>query len=218
MTLLPQMPIPFGLVLASLLSVFSHTVFAGEMTLYTDTTPTTTSSLAPDETYTGLAAYDPTRLTPPSPPSPAVTSLSLSIPSDGTGVASQGLSLSKPHKGNFLGFSIELSVATSLLGSSSGNLKVPFLNFMANIQNRAGAGPIIRVGGNSQEGSTIFVDGLEGGVAMEKIKVSSGVVSFITQMSEGRKNRVTDLELRPIRLSSTILLNCFISCPTLHRL
>lgn len=64
----------------------------------------------------------------------------------------------------------------------------------------------------------MFVDGLEGGVAMEKIKVSSGVVSLITQMSEGRKNRVTDLELRPIRLSSTILLNCFISCPTLHRL
>ncbi|KIR52771.1 hypothetical protein I315_04634 [Cryptococcus gattii Ru294] len=175
MTLLPQMPIHFGLVLVSVLSVFSHTVFAGTMTLYTDTTPTTTSSLAPDETYTGLAAYDPTRLTPPSPPSPAVTSLSLSIPSDGAGVASQGLSLSIPHKGNFLGFSIELSVATSLLGSSSSNLKVPFLNFMANIQNRAGAGPIIRVGGNSQEGSTIFVDGLEGGVAMEKIKVSSGV-------------------------------------------
>lgn len=89
---------------------------------------------------------------------------------------------------------------------------------MANIQNRAGAGPIIRVGGNSQEGSTIFVDGLEGGVAMEKIKVSSGVVSLITQMSKGRKNRVTDLELRPTRLSSTILLNCFISCPTLHPL
>ncbi|AFR98329.1 hypothetical protein C343_06306 [Cryptococcus neoformans C23] len=175
MALLPHIPISFTLVLFSILSIFSHTVLADEVTLYTDTAPTTTSSLAAGQTYTGLPAYDPTRLTPPAPPSPAVTSLSLSIPSDGAGVASEGLSLSIPQKGNFLGFSIELSVATSLLGSSSGNLKVPFLNFMANIQNRAGAGPIIRVGGNSQEGSTIFVDGLEGGVAMEKIKVSSGV-------------------------------------------
>lgn len=64
---------------------------------------------------------------------------------------------------------------------------MPFLNFMANIQNRAGAGPIIRVGGNSQEGSTIFVDGLEGGVAMEKIKVSSGVVSLLHRCRKGER-------------------------------
>lgn len=129
MALLPHIPISFTLVLFSILSIFSHTVLADEVTLYTDTAPTTTSSLAAGQTYTGLPAYDPTRLTPPAPPSPAVTSLSLSIPSDGAGVASEGLSLSIPQKGNFLGFSIELSVATSLLGSSSGNLKVPFFEF-----------------------------------------------------------------------------------------
>ncbi|WVQ76983.1 hypothetical protein IAR50_006662 [Cryptococcus sp. DSM 104548] len=149
---------------------------ADAVTLYTGSDVTaTTSSLAAGETYTGAAAYDPTRLTAPSPPSAAVTSITMSIPSNGAGVAAEGLSLSIPQKGNFLGFSIEMSVATSLLGARSGTLKVPFLNFMANIQNRAGAGPIVRVGGNSQEGSTIFVDGLEDGAAMDKIKVSSGV-------------------------------------------
>ncbi|TYJ52266.1 hypothetical protein B9479_007140 [Cryptococcus floricola] len=148
----------------------------GAVTLYTGASTTATAtSLAAGETYTGLAAYDPTRLTAPTPPSPAVTSITMSIPSNGDGVVAENLALSIPQKGNFLGFSIELSVATSIMGARSGTLKVPFLNFMANIQNRAGVGAIVRVGGNSQEGSTIFVDGLDEGAAMEKIKVSSGV-------------------------------------------
>ncbi|WVQ82507.1 hypothetical protein IAT38_004636 [Cryptococcus sp. DSM 104549] len=150
---------------------------ASGLTLYTGgTTYTATStSYAAGESYTGLPAYDPTRLTAPSPPENPVTSYTLSLPATGDAVLAAGGALSIPQKGNFLGFSIELSVATSILGSAGGNLKVPFLNFMANIQNRAGAGALVRVGGNSQEGSTIFVDGLDDGLAMEKIKVSSGV-------------------------------------------
>ncbi|WRT64397.1 uncharacterized protein IL334_001329 [Kwoniella shivajii] len=147
------------------------------LTLYTgDQTATATSTAsAANGTYTGLAAYDPTTLTPPTPPSPAVTSYTLTLPTNAQGVIDGGHQLSISQKGNFLGFSVELSIANSLMGASSTNMKVPFLNYMANIQNRAGSGPIIRVGGNSQEGSSIFVGGLEDGAILDKIKVSSGV-------------------------------------------
>ncbi|WWC99951.1 hypothetical protein V866_006860 [Kwoniella sp. B9012] len=157
----------------SLLSLIS----AQSLTLYTgDTTATATSTASAAEgSYTGLAAYDPTVLTPPTPPETPVTSYTLTLPSNGQAVLDQGLSLSIAQKGNFLGFSVELSIANSLMGSSSTNMKVPFLNYMANIQNRAGVGPVIRVGGNSQEGSTIFTGGLEDGAVLDKIKVSSGV-------------------------------------------
>ncbi|WWC86516.1 uncharacterized protein L201_001393 [Kwoniella dendrophila CBS 6074] len=154
--------------LLSLITAQSLTVYkAGETTA---TASATTS--AASGTYTGLAAYDPTVLTPPSPPSQAVTSYTLNLPSNGQAVLDGGYSLSIPQKGNFLGFSVELSIANSLMGSSSTNMKVPFLNYMANIQNRAGVGPIIRVGGNSQEGSSVFVNGLQDGAVLDKIKVS----------------------------------------------
>ncbi|WVW82605.1 hypothetical protein I302_104616 [Kwoniella bestiolae CBS 10118] len=163
--------------LTPLILSFLSTISAQSLTLYTgDNTATATSTAsAPDGTYTGLAAYDPTVLTPPTPPSTPVTSYTLTLPANGQAVLDSGLSLSIPQKGNFLGFSVELSIANSLMGSSSTNMKVPFLNYMANIQNRAGVGPVIRVGGNSQEGSSIFVDGLADGAVLDKIKVSEGV-------------------------------------------
>ncbi len=68
------------------------------------------------------------------------------------------------------------SRAPPAVGSTPTNLKVPFLNYMANIRTRAGQGAIVRVGGNSQEGSTLFLDGLKGNI-MDKIKVGSTVVS-----------------------------------------
>ncbi|WVR06098.1 hypothetical protein IAU60_003126 [Kwoniella sp. DSM 27419] len=162
---------PLALVASLFLVSFTS---AQDLTVYTGagTAPTSTTSLSPDATYTGLAAYDPTRLTPPSPPESPVTSFSLNVPNTPEAVAAANLQLSIPQKGNFLGFSVELSVANTIMGSSATNLKVPFLNYMSNIQNRAGAGAIVRVGGNSQEGSTIFTDALPDGGVLNKIKVS----------------------------------------------
>ncbi|WWC66141.1 uncharacterized protein I206_100041 [Kwoniella pini CBS 10737] len=158
------------------LSILSS-ISGQSLTVYTggETATATSTATAASGTYTGLAAYDPTVLTPPSAPATPVTSYTLTLPTNSQAVLDAGLSLSISQKGNFLGFSVELSIANSLMGSSSTNLKVPFLNYMANIQNRAGVGPIIRVGGNSQEGSSIFVGGLADGAVLDKIKVSSGV-------------------------------------------
>jgi hypothetical protein len=139
------------------------------VTLYTAKTTPTTSSLAAGATYTGLAAYDPTVLDPPAPPSPPITSYTISIPPDAVSLQNDGYLLSIPQKGNFLGFSIELSVADVVMGKTPSTLKVQFLNYMANIQVRAGQGPIVRVGGNTQEGSTIFSDGLPGGAEIQKV-------------------------------------------------
>lgn len=58
--------------------------------------------------------------------------------------------LSIKQNGNFMGFSIELSVAQTTLGRNSTHLQVPFLNYMANIRARGGS-VSIRVGGNSQD-------------------------------------------------------------------
>ncbi|WWC58858.1 uncharacterized protein I303_101403 [Kwoniella dejecticola CBS 10117] len=160
-----------SLVSLTLTSAQSLTVYTGG----TAATTTTDTASAASGTYTGLAAYDPTVLTPPPAPATPVTSYTLNLPANGQAVLDAGMALSIPQKGNFLGFSVELSIANSLMGSSSTNMKVPFLNYMANIQNRAGVGPIIRVGGNSQEGSSLFVDGLQDGAVLDKIKVSEGV-------------------------------------------
>ncbi|KAG8773967.1 hypothetical protein FRC12_002210 [Ceratobasidium sp. 428] len=94
-----------------------------------------------------LAAYDQTVLNSPSPPSPAV----------GGNVAVQlypgGMNnLSIKQKGDFMGFSIELSVAQTTLGKNSTILMVPFLNYLANIRARGGS-VAVRVGGNSQDQS-----------------------------------------------------------------
>ena len=75
-----------------------------------------------------------------------------------------------PQRGNFLGFSIELSVADVIMGKNGEQLKPEFLNYLANIQVRAGQGPLIRVGGNTQEGSTIYANGLADGLELDKIK------------------------------------------------
>jgi hypothetical protein len=123
-----------------------------------------------------------------------------------------GAELSIKQRGNFLGFSIELSVANTIsafrrassngrqlwpclrfksltrprpchapppVGSSATNLKVPFLNYLANIRTRAGQGAIVRVGGNSQEGSTLFLEGMTN-IMIDKIKLPGAeVVSWI---------------------------------------
>lgn len=119
--------LPFFLLVA-LLSLPSGAQAA--VTVYTGK-PTGVAPSQPSASYTGLPAYDPTRLTPPSPPSPPINSGNVALPANSAAAAAQGLPLSIPQKGNFLGFSIELSVADTLLGSSGRNLKPQFLNYLA---------------------------------------------------------------------------------------
>ena len=59
-------------------------------------------------TYTGSAAYNPVVLKPPDPPAQAVRDVPIRLPTGNVA------GLSKTQQGNFLGFSIELSVADRL--------------------------------------------------------------------------------------------------------
>lgn len=171
-------PAWLSLVSLGILSFLPSSAASPDVTVYTGQATTTSTSSAAGSTYTGLPAYDTTVLTPPSAPQPPTTSYSLSLPDSTQDLGNYSLSITQ--KGNFLGFSIELSVADNVLGTSGTQLKVPFLNYLANIRDRAGAGPIIRVGGNSQEGSTLFTSGLDDGDSVEKIKTSDDVVRLRT--------------------------------------
>ncbi|KAF5376627.1 hypothetical protein D9615_007857 [Tricholomella constricta] len=119
--------------------------------------PTTTAAAAD---YTGAAAYNPTTLIPPPIPSPLNTQFTLQLQNGGT----PGLSI--PQEGSFLGFSIEMSVANQVLGKNSSHIQVPFLNLMANLQQRAGR-VFIRMGGNTQE-TAVLVDRTPNGRMLEK--------------------------------------------------
>ena len=80
------------------------------VTIYTQVpfgTSTTTGSASP--TFTGAAAYDPTTLTPPPVPSPAIPNqFFIQLFSGGM----QNLSIQQ--SGSFVGFSVELSVADQI--------------------------------------------------------------------------------------------------------
>ncbi|ORY23372.1 hypothetical protein BCR39DRAFT_507851 [Naematelia encephala] len=169
----------FSLILPSVLGVTVYSV----PTETTTATPTT--SLAAGATWTGLAAYDPTRLTPPAAPSPPVTSAAITPPADGPSVWDSGYQLSIKQSGNFFGFSLELSVASSVLGKNSnsssssdqaGNIKPQLLNYLNNLRDRAKIGPYMRVGGNSQETSSLFAGGFGPNVTdnLQKVTDSSG--------------------------------------------
>ncbi|BEJ16941.1 hypothetical protein CspHIS471_0603420 [Cutaneotrichosporon sp. HIS471] len=147
---------------------FALTLYNGKDTSPQFPTALATLSAAPP-VYTGLAAYDPTRLIPPLPRLPPTTEVKVGIP---VSPNTQGYPLSKMQRGNFLGFSIELSIVPAIMGVSPTRLKPVFLNYMANIRNRAGAGPVIRVGGNTQEKSTLVTDGFPEGGTLQKIKES----------------------------------------------
>ena len=127
--------------------------------------------------------------------------MALSVPATEDALTAQGYELGVKQRGNFLGLSIELSVAdqiskafvnlaccdevssrlsTMLVGKNPVNLKVPFLNYLGNIRNRAGMGPLGRVGGNSQEASTLYPDGFDNHMIIEKVKVD-GVSEWIAE-------------------------------------
>ncbi|KAJ7457804.1 glycoside hydrolase family 79 protein [Mycena latifolia] len=115
----------------------------------------------PGATYSGVAAYNPSTLSPPPVPSPTIlTTIPVQLQNSGTP------NLSIKQKGSFIGFSIEMSVTNQVLGKNSTLIQVPFLNLMANIQQRAGS-VMIRVGGNTQESATL-VDALDNGRILEK--------------------------------------------------
>ncbi|KAF5376683.1 hypothetical protein D9615_007846 [Tricholomella constricta] len=120
----------------------------------------TSTSSGDAANYTGLAAYNPTTLNPPAIPSPFNPTYSIQLQNGGT----PGVSI--PQQGSFLGFSIEMSVANQVLGRNSSVIQVPFLNLMANIQQRAGR-VNIRVGGNTQE-TAVLVDSTPDGRILEK--------------------------------------------------
>ena len=153
---------------------------ASPTTITVYTAQGTISAPAPSGTYTGLPAYDPTILTAPGPPQPPINSVAVALPATAADAQGANMTLSKPQQGNFLGFSIELSVAPDVLGKSSKLLSPVFLNYMANIQVRAGQGPIIRVGGNTQDSSSIYPQGFPNGTDMQKIKQIDAVANTVS--------------------------------------
>ncbi|KDQ23855.1 glycoside hydrolase family 79 protein [Pleurotus ostreatus PC15] len=121
----------------------------------------TASSTANPTENTGLAAYNQVTLSPPALPDPKPpTDFVIQLQNGGT----PGASI--PQEGSFFGFSIEMSVVNQVLGKNASHLQIPFLNLMANIQQRAGR-VLVRVGGNTQETATL-VDSLPDGRALEK--------------------------------------------------
>ncbi|KAI9451263.1 hypothetical protein BJY52DRAFT_123356 [Lactarius psammicola] len=124
-----------------------------------DSTSTQTASAAA-ATYTGAAAYDPTVLQAPAPPNPPVSGQVVQLYSGGMN------GLSKQQHGAFFGFSVEMSIATHVLGKNSTFLQVPFLNLMGNIKQRAGWVQV-RIGGNTQE-SAELVQSLPNGTILAK--------------------------------------------------
>ncbi|KAF9051565.1 glycoside hydrolase family 79 protein [Panaeolus papilionaceus] len=116
----------------------------GQIPLAQTVTPTDDTG-APQPT---LAAYNNTELVPPPVPNPP-PGLSFTMNLERNAAAVSGLSI--PHVGPaFWGFSVEMSVLTQVLGKNSSHIGVPFLNLIANLQERAG-GVYIRIGGNTQE-------------------------------------------------------------------
>ncbi|KZV62999.1 glycoside hydrolase family 79 protein [Peniophora sp. CONT] len=116
---------------------------------HADAASGTVSATAAAATYTGAAAYNPTQLNVPAAPDPApATQFPIQLFTGGM------TNLSIPQPGNFMGFSVEMSVSTQILGKNSSAINVPFLNLLANVVARAGSVQI-RVGGNTQENAEL---------------------------------------------------------------
>lgn len=117
----------------------------------------TTTMTAGVTASSGAAAH--TVLNPPPPPVAFNTQFDIQLQSDTPG-------LSVPQSGAFVGFSIEMSVVNQILGKNASVLQVPFLNLMANIQQRAGHVKV-RIGGNTQE-TAVLVDSTPDEKVIEK--------------------------------------------------
>ncbi|VDC02964.1 unnamed protein product [Peniophora sp. CBMAI 1063] len=127
-----------------------------------DAASTATTSATAAASFTP-AAYQTTTLNRPALPNPMPA---LTFPAQ---LYSGGMAnMSIPQKGDFMGFSIEMSVATQMLGKNSSNIYVPFLNLLANVVARAGSIQI-RVGGNTQE-NAVLKDSLPNNTILSKDK------------------------------------------------
>ncbi|KAJ7798872.1 glycoside hydrolase family 79 protein [Mycena olivaceomarginata] len=137
-------------------------------------------STAPGAKYTGVAAYNPTSLLPPPLPSPTVlTTIPINLQNSGTP------NLSIKQKGSFIGFSIEMSVTNQVLGKNSTLIQVPFLNLMANIQQRAGS-VMVRVGATPrslQSWSTTNLTGVTGTTQTPPLEFSRDLLYMMRNIS-----------------------------------
>ncbi|KAJ1300657.1 hypothetical protein OPQ81_002305 [Rhizoctonia solani] len=102
----------------------------------------------------------PTYLPVPSPPAPGPTE----VPVQPGGANER---LSKPHRPDFIGISIELSISDKLIGTNATWINPIFLNFVQNIRARSGKVPI-RLGGNTQDASAVFPPLSLGNVTIRK--------------------------------------------------
>ncbi|KAH9834486.1 uncharacterized protein C8Q71DRAFT_144395 [Rhodofomes roseus] len=118
----------------------------GSTTSTSDTAAGTAVYDPPYGSYGGYAAYNPIVLAPPAVPSGLSTQYDLVLPGSASNV--QGLSI--PQSGSFLGFSVEMSVVTQVVGINASFLQVPFLNLMQLVAQRGGS-VNVRVGGNTQD-------------------------------------------------------------------
>ncbi|KAL9935098.1 hypothetical protein V8E36_006174 [Tilletia maclaganii] len=84
----------------------------------------------------------------PQPPNPALGSAVIQLD-----LLNPNITAGIPVPANFLGISVELSIAPDVFGEQLSNLYAPFLNYIATISERlpAAMGPSIRVGGNTQD-------------------------------------------------------------------
>ncbi|KAF8900144.1 glycoside hydrolase family 79 protein [Gymnopilus junonius] len=155
--------------ISALLVLFSLLPTSNAVTVYyqAGTQAAMAAAASPTGNYTGPAAYSPVTLAAPAPPGPTAfpTQFSLQL----TNAVPQNASVAQ--NGSFFGFSIEMSVVNQVIGFNSTVLYVPFLNLMANIQQRVGR-VNIRVGGNTQETATL-VDSTPDGKILEKDKAGA---------------------------------------------
>ena len=122
-------------------------------------------------TYTGEAAYNPLTLNAPPPPEFPSTGFPINL---ATTDRQGGLSII--HKNPFFGFSIEMSVSAQVYGKNSSYIKVPFLNLMSNIVERAGE-VHIRCGGNTQEAAVMVESNPDGAMISKHYEQGSGTTN-----------------------------------------
>ncbi|KAI0659525.1 glycoside hydrolase superfamily [Cubamyces menziesii] len=121
-------------------------------------------------------AYNDVQLQPPPLPSPMpATTFPITVPSQAQNMP--GLSIAQ--RGDFWGFSIEMSVVEQVMGKNGSFIQVPFLNLLAAVAERAGS-VRIRVGGNTQETATL-VDSLPDNAIIEKDKTVDTAVTNTAQ-------------------------------------
>ncbi|KAI0673206.1 glycoside hydrolase superfamily [Trametes maxima] len=154
--------------LASLSYVLAVTVygpFGAQHSSGTASSAEPSATLGNTDWVQRLNAYNNVRLQPPPLPNPMPpTSFPITLPSQAQNMP--GLSI--PQRGDFWGFSIEMSVVQQVIGKNASFIQVPFLNLLGTVVERAGR-VRVRVGGNTQETATL-VDSLADNAIIEKAK------------------------------------------------